>query len=97
MPTHPPDRRGWRGHSRTQWTRNAQMVAAVLAGTPLTTVGATQGLTRERLRHMLNTTARQANRPRYEQLQVAHGKLLVPLGVLLAHAQGFGWSGRLEG
>ena len=97
MPTHPPDRRGWLGHSRTQWTRNAQIVAAVLAGTPLTTVGATQGLTRERLRHILNTTARQANRPLYEQLQVAHGKRLVPLGVLLAHAEGFGWPQPLQG
>ena len=89
MPTHLPDRRGWLGHSRTQWTRNAQIVTTVLAGTPLTIVGATQGLTRERLRHMLNTTARQANRPLYEQLQVAHGKRLVPLGVLLAHAEDF--------
>ena len=97
MPTPLPDRHGWLGHSRTQWTRNAQIVAAVLAGTPLTIVGATQGLTRERVRQILNTAARQANRPLYEQLQVGHGKLLVPLEMLLTHAQGFGWSGRLEG
>jgi hypothetical protein len=97
MPAHLPDRRGWLGHSRTQWTRNAQIVAAVLAGTPLTTVDATQGLTRERIRQILNTTARQANRPLYEQLQVAHGTLLVPLGVLLAHAAGFGWPRPWEG
>ena len=73
MPTHRPDRRGWLGHSRTQWTRNAQIVAAVLAGTPLTTVGAAQGLTRERVRQILNSSARQANRPLYEQLQRGHG------------------------
>jgi len=97
MPTHDPDRRDWLGHSRTQRTRNAQIVAAVLAGTPLTTVGATQGLTRERIRQLLNSTARQANRPLYDQLQRAHGKLLVPLGVLLTHAAGFGWPRPREG
>jgi len=97
MSTHLPDRRGWLGHSRTQWTRNAQIVAAVLAGTPLTTVGAAQGLTRERVRQILNSSARQANRPLYEQLQRGHGKLLVPLGVLLTHAAGFGWPRPLQG
>src|SRR5262249_1444821 len=90
MPTPHSDRRGWLGHSRTQWTRNAQIVAAVLAGTPMTTIAQAQGVTRERVRQSINRCPRQANRPLYEQLQCQHGKLLVPLGVLLAHAQDFG-------
>jgi hypothetical protein len=91
LDTTPPRGPGWVGRARTKTARNTQIVRAVLAGATGPQLARGYRLTRERVRQIVNTMARQANPTYYTDLQVVEGTMLVPLHVLTAHAAAFGW------